>query len=348
MKNIIHTSVKSILLFSIFFSLFSTFGQAPQKMSYQAVIRNSSGALIASTSIRIKVSILENAASGFAVYSEDHLVATNSNGLATFNIGDGTVLSGSFSAIDWANGNYFVKTETDPTAGTNYTIVGTSQLTSVPYALSSLDNKWESNSFGINYNSGSVNIGTAVPFNGSAGLTLKKNINGYLGTYVDAGANGFPYYGYALNGVAKAFTQFNSYTNNLELVTDGFSRVAVNTNGNVGIGTVTPTTKLEVDGFTKLGTDAPAIKMGQILATTASSQGGETYVSNPFTYSNLVSLTAIIDMGTGTSIPPFFNSYAGYEYQIFQGNGVIRIINKTANSSEILSKPIKILVTYQE
>ncbi|MEO6977276.1 MAG: hypothetical protein ABI113_02825, partial [Mucilaginibacter sp.] len=51
-------------------------------------------------------------------------------------IGTGTVVSGSLATIDWANGTYFIKTETDPTGGSTYTITGTSQLLSVPYALS--------------------------------------------------------------------------------------------------------------------------------------------------------------------------------------------------------------------
>jgi len=50
-------------------------------------------------------------------------------------IGTGTVQGGDFTTIDWANGSYFIKTETDLTGGANYTITGTSQLLSVPYAL---------------------------------------------------------------------------------------------------------------------------------------------------------------------------------------------------------------------
>lgn len=40
-----------------------------------------------------------------------------------------------FNTIDWSAGPYFIETKTDPTGGTNYTITGTSQLLSVPYAL---------------------------------------------------------------------------------------------------------------------------------------------------------------------------------------------------------------------
>ena len=109
--------------------------QAPNRISYQSVIRNSSNNLVANQSVRIRVSILRNNASGEVAYSEIHAVTTNVNGLATLEIGGGASASSSFSGIDWSKGNYFLKTETDPTGGTNYTITGSTQLLSVPYAL---------------------------------------------------------------------------------------------------------------------------------------------------------------------------------------------------------------------
>ena len=113
----------------------SVFAQAPQKMSYQAVIRNSSNALITSTPVGMQISILQGSSTGTAVYVETQTPSTNANGLASVEIGGGTVVSGNFSAINWANGPYFIKTETDPTGGTSYTINGTNELMSVPYAL---------------------------------------------------------------------------------------------------------------------------------------------------------------------------------------------------------------------
>ena len=111
------------------------FAQAPQKMSYQAVIRNSSNALITNQAVGMRISILQTSSSGTAVYVETQTPITNANGLASIEIGGGTLVSGNFSTINWANGPYFIKTETDATGGTNYTITGTSQLLSVPYAL---------------------------------------------------------------------------------------------------------------------------------------------------------------------------------------------------------------------
>jgi hypothetical protein len=125
-------------IYSLILGLYLTTGvysQAPQKMSYQAVIRNNSNALIISTPVGMRISILQGSATGTVVYVETQTPITNANGLVSLAIGNGTVITGSFSAINWANGPYYIKTETDPFGGTAYTIIGTSELMSVPYAL---------------------------------------------------------------------------------------------------------------------------------------------------------------------------------------------------------------------
>jgi len=126
---------------TVFFTLLTlaisiqSFAQIPQKMSYQSVVRNTEGNLVVNAAIGVQISILKDTPTGQAVYIETMNNTTNENGLLSIEIGGGTPVLGSFAQIDWATGTYFVKTETDPTGGTNYTIVGTGQLLSVPYAL---------------------------------------------------------------------------------------------------------------------------------------------------------------------------------------------------------------------
>jgi len=130
MMKKIYTIITIVLLTA------TVFAQAPEKMSYQAVVRDASDKLVTSTSVGMQISILQGSATGTAVYVETQTPTTNVNGLVTVEIGTGTT-SDDFSAIDWANDIYFIKTETDPAGGTSYTITGTSQLLSVPYALQS-------------------------------------------------------------------------------------------------------------------------------------------------------------------------------------------------------------------
>jgi len=113
----------------------SAFSQAPEKMSYQAVIRDVGNALVTYQSVGMQLSILQGSVSGTAVYVETQTPTTNINGLVSIEIGAGNLVSGDFTTIDWSAGPYFIKTETDPTGGTTYTITGTSQLMSVPFAL---------------------------------------------------------------------------------------------------------------------------------------------------------------------------------------------------------------------
>ena len=104
-------------------------------MSYQAVIRNSTNALLTSSLVGMQISVLQGSSTGTPVYVETQTTSTNSNGLVSVEIGMGRVVKGTFAGINWANGPYFIKTETDITGGAAYSISGTNELMSVPYAL---------------------------------------------------------------------------------------------------------------------------------------------------------------------------------------------------------------------
>ncbi|WP_206733254.1 hypothetical protein [Flavobacterium amnicola] len=168
MKTTINKIVKTVCLLSFFLSLSSAFAQAPQKMSYQAVVRNAGNVLVTNATVGMRISVLQGTANGTAVYVETQTPTTNTNGLAALEIGAGTVVSGTFASISWGTNNYYVKTETDPTGGTNYTISGTSQLLSVPYALyagnAGTSSQWGANGTDIyNNNAGNVGIGLSIP-----------------------------------------------------------------------------------------------------------------------------------------------------------------------------------------
>jgi len=108
------------------------FAQSPEKMNYQAVIRDSIGILVTNTQIGMEINILQGTASGPVVYTETQTPTTNANGLVSIEIGG----EAGFSAINWANNTYFIETKTAIVAPlTTYTITGVSQLLSVPYAL---------------------------------------------------------------------------------------------------------------------------------------------------------------------------------------------------------------------
>lgn len=139
--------------------------QAPSKMSYQTLVRNASNAFVTNQQIGMQISILKGSATGTSTYVETHTPTSNAGGLVSLDIGTGTVVSGDFSTIDWSGDSYFLKTEVDLAGGTNYTITGTSQLLSVPYALYA---KSAGNTF-----SGSYNDLTDVPASSGSGFDGK-------------------------------------------------------------------------------------------------------------------------------------------------------------------------------
>jgi hypothetical protein len=122
----------TLLLFLL--ATVSILAQTPEKMSYQVVLRDASNVLLTNQEVGIQIRILQATITGTAVYTETQTKTTNINGLLSLAIGTGTS-SDDFSAIDWSAGPYFIKTATDPSGGSSYTITGTSQLMSVPFAM---------------------------------------------------------------------------------------------------------------------------------------------------------------------------------------------------------------------
>lgn len=212
MKNLFAILIP--LFIGIVFST-NVLAQSPEKMSFQAVIRNASDALIANQTVGMQISILQGSTNGTAVYVETQTPTTNINGLVSIEIGSGTIVSGTFSSIDWANGLYFIKTETDPTGGTNYTVSGTSQLLSVPFALHA--KTAESITGGIT-ESDPV-FGSSIANGITAGDTSNWN-NHFSGDY---------------NDLNNAPTNVSTFTNDVGYLT-GFTETDPNFNASVAAG----------------------------------------------------------------------------------------------------------------
>ena len=125
----------TILIF--FVSISSLLAQAPQQFNYQGAARNPNGSPIANKAVSIRISILDGSANGTSQYSETRNIITNSLGLYSIQIGskDAVSTTGDFSAVNWGFGQKYIKVEVDPNNGSNFSVAGTAQLLSVPYAL---------------------------------------------------------------------------------------------------------------------------------------------------------------------------------------------------------------------
>src|ERR1700722_19194338 len=111
------------------------FAQVPQTFNYQGIARDAGGNVLPARKIGVELSVLDGGPTGTVVYSETFTDTTNAFGLFSMQMGGGTVVSGSFAGINWATGNKYLQTAIDLSGGTSYTLSGTTQLLSVPYAL---------------------------------------------------------------------------------------------------------------------------------------------------------------------------------------------------------------------
>ena len=156
---------KNLFLIPFVLFAFAALSQAPQQMNYQAVVRNSSNVLLANSKVGVLISITNAADSTF--YSEKQTTTTNANGLFSIAIGTGTPIVGAFAKINWVLGGYYIKSQIDPTGGTNYSLTGSSLLSSVPYAL-----------FAQNGVPSAVNSGDILYWNGTKWAILPIGSNG--------------------------------------------------------------------------------------------------------------------------------------------------------------------------
>ncbi len=229
------------------------------------MVRDASDKLIQNTPVGMKISLLQGSTTGTVVYAETQMPITNANGLVSLEIGDGTLVSGNFTAIDWTAGPYFLKTETDPTGGSNYTISGTSQLLSTPYALyaktsgsSTPGPQGPQGEKGDKGDQGDPGIQGPVGATGPQGATGNTGPQGATGNTGPQGPSGLLPNG-ATAGNTPYWNGSNWIVNNSNIFNDG---------GNIGIGTSTVPDKLTVAGNARVG----EIQM----KTTNSSQTGQT------------------------------------------------------------------------
>ena len=126
---------KLTLIFILLLTHFA-YAQVPQGIPYQAAARAANGQALVNTAVKVRFSILDSVATGTTVYQETHSTTTNNVGLFNVNVGMGTPVTGTFSAINWGNNTKFMKMELDITGtGSSYVDMGTQQMLSVPYAL---------------------------------------------------------------------------------------------------------------------------------------------------------------------------------------------------------------------
>ncbi len=209
---------------------FFAYAQAPDAVSYQAVIRNSAGNILSNQNISVRFTVLQGTTTGQSVYAETHSISTNNFGSISLAIGTGTALSGNFATIDWGNGPYFLEVAVDSAAGSNFVTISATQFLSVPYALYAnstsanciklvepVDFVFQSDSFYLTNNQYqctyqfSTNLLSQLTSNT---CNIKTSVNGVfqdIGSWTGVAQNGATIYGGAVNVSAGDLVEITWY-----------------------------------------------------------------------------------------------------------------------------------------
>ncbi len=260
----------------VFQMSYSAWSQAPQSFKYQAVARDKSGQVLPDQNISLRISILQNTTNGPEIYREIHSVTTSELGLINIEVGHGKAPTGSLSSIEWSTGSHFLRVEMDQAGGTDFELMGVSQLLSVPYALYAekagsgkreADLDWEIlgndlvTGHGGSYPKGNVGIGNNAPGSllyvakstAEPTITVRNMGGGGGATYsmIDdlSGANwkfkATTFGGFKIRDQANALDVFTIEPNSAA------NALYIDSPGNIGIGISDPQERLDVKGKIK-------------------------------------------------------------------------------------------------
>jgi hypothetical protein len=302
---------------------FSLFAQSPQAINYQAVIRDSLGNIVANRSVNFRLSILDGMA-GSTQFSEQQAVTTNQFGLVTLAIGTGSSIIGTFSTVNWAIGNKYLKVEVDVRGGNNFTLSGTQQFLSVPFALYAAragnstggSSQWSDNSVGINYNAGKVGMGTTTP---TFPVHIETNGDGFSSSSYD--------------------------TRSLLYLKNTSANGASNTNIKIGVANTSATTNLThfspnysvLPGYSNCGM-LSNFGSGLILKSiTEGTQSIRFMTGNSGNGFERMVLDSYGSLGIGTTFPTFpvhIESYGdGYSSSNYDPRSLLYLVNTSSNGA---------------
>src|SRR5688572_21535611 len=125
-----------LLILNCFLITFLIAQKAPQGMKYQAVARNTSGEVMASEKISMRINLASVEEGKTTVhYTEVHDVVTNEIGLFTLVIGEGRPAKGAFKSIPWSTGEIWMEIGIKEKSGSDFIVISNSKLLAVPYAF---------------------------------------------------------------------------------------------------------------------------------------------------------------------------------------------------------------------
>jgi len=170
----------------LLFVLISSLSFAQTGINYQGAATDADGAKLVNQNISLKTSVLQGGVDGTTSYSEIHNTTTDQFGLFNVVIGQGVTISGDFETISWGSGDHFLKVELDATGGTNYNLVSTTQMMSVPYAKFAENSKIDTNAI-LDLISDEFDLQLNEESNTNNSFTDESIVNGLRVYYIENG-----------------------------------------------------------------------------------------------------------------------------------------------------------------
>jgi hypothetical protein len=339
MKKIIQTS------FFVVFAQF-TFGQSVSIIPGKNIIENSFGDNI---QIFSSSSVLGVQGLKYNGTSTAKTAVTNGSNLLLLG-GGGYYNSSNF---------YFEKARINITASENWNSSSTGTIIGFSTTLNGTNSPIERMSISHNGNIGIGNINPTAKLHINNSLTsipaLHLESTGSTSNFITATSTvaGSAWNNYFFNSATAGanLVYWSNSNGNIPLVLDGEGNAAIQKNLFVGypyLGTPDPTVKLSVAGFTKLGNDGPSIKMKTFTSTTSSTEGGDVFFAHGLNLAKIIDYTVLVDEGGGILVKEGHLRFAGRQFDTEVNSVNVRVFNHATNSENILSKTIKVLITYTE
>ncbi|WP_341224519.1 hypothetical protein [uncultured Arcticibacterium sp.] len=130
--------------------------------------------------------------------------------------------------------------------------------------------------------------------------------------------------------------------------TDANANFRINASNTGDVATFTGDGNTKLHGYTQLGDSAPKIKMKRLTGTTASTEGTTSYIAHGLGANRILAVDVHVNYATNTYVPENHLEHSNYQFSYIHDNVNIRIYTKAGNSANILSKPVVVLVTYEE
>lgn len=289
--------IKRFFLFLMISFSTGILAQTPETINYQAVARTGSGEILQNQSVTAVMGIYSGAGGSTLVYEETHNVSTNNHGLFTLKIGNGTVSEGNFSDIAWGEDTHFLQVKLD--IGEGMVNLGKTQFVSVPYALHAktvANTLWENEGSNTFYDAGNVGIGTNNPdypfhLHASSGVSqmrISDNASG-LNSGMRIGLNG--------SGTASVMNDYAG--GGLVFGTDGTTKMVLNDDGQLSLGSSIPLVKLHVKSEGDEG----------VLGSELGLQYTQNQIVSPAIYGHAEGNTAVLSYGVLGNSYSTNNSY---------------------------------------